>query len=440
MDIFNEIIDKINTVIWGTPFIILLVITSIVLTVKLRFSLIHVIKGVFTRGRTKETKNGNITNFNALASVLAGTLGTGNITGIAVAIITGGVGSLFWMFVSGIISIVISYAENYIVMMYRKRDRNKGYFGGTMYVLDDVLGKRKLAIFFAIIVVISALTSGTMTQANSLSELVNNSTGISRKVVGIILVIITAYVVCGGKNRIAKLSSIVIPVCSLTYIALCVSILLKNSANILPGVKEIISVAFGGKQMIGGVIGLGVNKIIGKGFSIGLFSNEAGMGTAPMFTATVDNKDIHKAASVASMSVVIDTLFLCMLTGITIISTGKYNILNPGEMLNSVFGEVILGKVLLNICMVFFVLATIPCLEYYAEQAIGYLTKGRMAIYVFRMLYIIGIYLGSVAYANMVWDISGIFSALMTLPNIYMIYTCMSDITYNRSNNIRENK
>jgi AGCS family alanine or glycine:cation symporter len=159
-----------------------------------------------------------------------------------------------------------------------------------------------------------------------------------------------------------------------------------------------------------------------------------------MFTATVDNKDIHKAASVASMSVVIDTLFLCMLTGITIISTGKYNILNPGEMLNSVFGEVILGKVLLNVCMVFFVLATIPCLEYYAEQAIGYLTKGRMAIYVFRLLYIIGIYLGSVAYANMVWDISGIFSALMTLPNIYMIYECMSDNTYNRSNNIRENK
>ncbi len=440
MDIFNEIIYKINTSIWGTPFIILLVITSIVLTVKLKFSLFDVLKCVFSRRKNEKAKSKRITNFNALTSVLAGTLGTGNITGIAVAIITGGVGSLFWMFVSGIVSIVISYAENYIVMMYRKKDKKAGYFGGTMYVLDDVLGKRKLAILFAVIVVISALTSGIMTQANSLTELVNNSTGVSKEIVGIILVMITAYVVCGGKHRIAKLSSIVIPVCSLTYIVLCLGILVKNYMNIFPSIKEIISVAFGAKQMIGGVVGLGVNKIVGKGFSIGLFSNEAGMGTAPMFTAAVENNDVHKAASVASMSVVIDTLFLCMLTGITIISTGKYNILNPGEMLNSVFGEVLFGKLLLNVCMVFFVLATIPCLEYYAEQAIGYLTKSRLAIYVFRLLYIFGIYLGSITYANMVWDISGIFSALMTLPNIYMIYACMNDVVRDKNNIIIKKK
>ncbi len=439
MDNFYIILEKINTVIWGTPFIILLVITSIVLTLKLRFNPFYVLKCVFSRSGSKKGENRRITNFNALTSVLAGTLGTGNITGIAVAILTGGVGSLFWMFVSGMISIVISYAENYIVMMYRKRDRKTGYFGGTMYVLDEVLGKRKLAVLFAVIVIISTLASGTMTQANSLSELINNSTGISKRIVGIILVVITAYVVCGGKHRIAKLSSIVIPVCSLTYIILCVGILIKNYTNILPGIKEIISVAFGAKQMLGGVVGLEINKIIGKGFSIGVFSNEAGMGTAPMFTAAVEDKDIHKAASVASMSVVIDTLFLCMLTGITIISTGKYNILNPGEMLNGVFGEVLFGKVLLNICMVFFVLATIPCLEYYAEQAIWYLTKRRIAIYGFRVLYIVGIYLGSVAYSSMVWDISGIFSALMTLPNLYMIYACMNDVVYDR-NEIKRRK
>jgi AGCS family alanine or glycine:cation symporter len=287
------------------------------------------------------------------------------------------------MFVSGIISIVISYAENFIVLLYRKKDSKEGYFGGAMYVLDDVLEKRKLAIIFAVIVIISALTSGTMTQANSLSEIVNNSTNLSKKTVGIMLATITTYVVCGGKHRIAKLSSVVIPICSLVYITLCTVILFKNYANILPGFKEIISVAFGSKQIIGGVVGLGINKVIGKGFSIGVFSNEAGMGTAPMFTAAVENKDIHKASLVASLSVVIDTLFLCMLTGITIISTGKYNIVNPGELLNSVFGEIVLGEILLNVCMVFFVLATIPCLEYYAEQAIRYLTKNKLAIYIF---------------------------------------------------------
>ncbi len=437
MDVFNGIIDKVNTFMWGAPFIILLIITSVVLSIKLRFSLLDVLRGVVSKNRGENNGKKRINNFNALTSVLAGTLGTGNITGIAVAILTGGIGSLFWMFVSGIVSIVISYAENYIVMMYRKKDRRNGYFGGTMYVLDDVLCKRKLAIVFALVVVISSLTSGTMTQANSVSELINNSIGLSKKTIGIILSIITVYVVYGGKHRIAKLSSIVIPVCSLTYIMLCVTILAKNYTNILPGIKEIISVAFGAKQVLGGVAGIGINKIIGKGFSIGVFSNEAGMGTAPMFTAAVEDKDIHKAASVASMSVVIDTLFLCMLTGITIISTGKYNILSPGEMLNSVFGEIAFGKVLLNICMVFFVLATIPCLEYYAEQAIGYLTKRRIAVYIFRVLYILGIYLGSMAYSSMVWDLSGIFSALMALPNLYMIYACMDDIVHSRKGVLR---
>ncbi len=439
MDIFNEIVCKINTVIWGTPFIVLLVVTSIILSLKLRFNIFDVLKGVRSKVREEKGVKRRITNFNALTSVLAGTLGTGNITGIAVAILTGGVGSLFWMFVSGIVSIVISYTENYIVMLYRKKDRKTGYFGGTMYVLDEVLGKRKLAIIFALVVVISALTSGTMTQANSLSELVNNSTGISKKNVGIILAIVTAYVVCGGKHRIAKLSSIVIPICSFLYVMLCTGILAKNYVNIFPGIKEIVSMAFGTRQIISGVVGLSINKVIGKGFSIGIFSNEAGMGTAPMFTATVENKDIHKAASVASMSVVIDTLFLCMLTGITIISTGKYNILNASEMLNSVFGEISFGKLVLNICMVFFVLATIPCLEYYAEQAIGYLTRGRLATYVFRIFYILGIYLGSISYSSMVWDLSGIFSALMTLPNLYMIYACMDDVAKDRNVLLKRN-
>ena len=432
MDVFNVVINKINTFIWGTPFIILLVVTSVILMLKLKFSVFDIIKGITSKNVEENGGNRRITNFSALTSVLAGTLGTGNITGIAVAILTGGVGSLFWMFVSGIVSIIISYTENFIVMLYRKRDSKLGYFGGTMYVLDDVLGKRNLAILFALVVVVSTLTSGTMTQANSLSELVNSSTNIPKKTVGVILAVITAYVVFGGKYRIAKLSSIVIPICSLTYIALCTGVLVKNYNSIFGGIKEIISVAFGAKQMIGGVVGLGINKVIGKGFSIGVFSNEAGMGTAPMFTAAVENKDIHKAASVASMSVVIDTLFLCMLTGVTIISTGKYNILNPGEMLNSVFGELAFGKLLLNICMIFFVLATIPCLEYYAEQAIRYLTKRNLAIYLFRILYIVGIYLGSIAYSSMVWDLSGIFSALMTLPNIYMIYACMDDVIHAR--------
>lgn len=424
-----NIIEKINTIIWGPTFIFLLVFTSIYLTIKLKFpqgKIFISLKDIFKKN-SSINKN-SITQFKSLMTVLAGTLGTGNITGIAVSILVGGVGSLFWMLISGFLAMVISYAENYIVLTYRKKDKRKGYYGGTMYVLDEVLGKRKLAILFAIVVVFATATSGTMTQSNSLSTLLSVNLGVKESTIGIILGIVTAYIIFGGKRRIAKVSSVIIPMCTLTYIVLCMCVLWKNRFGILPGLSQMLSVAFGGKQIIGGAAGLSISTMIGRGFSIGMFSNEAGMGTSPMFTATVEDEKIDKGASIAATSVIIDTIILCMLTGITIISTGCYNVKTSSELLNIVFGQVFMGKELLNICMVFFVLATIPCLEYYGEQATTYLTNSKLLVYIFRVMYIIGIYVGSIIYSNIVWDISGIANALMALPNIYMIYALVDDI------------
>ena len=429
-----NIIERINTVIWGPTFIFLLVFTSIYLTIKLKFPQLQIfisLKEIFKRN---DLKNKNrITQFKSLMTVLAGTLGTGNITGIAIAILVGGIGSLFWMLISGFLAMVISYAENYIVLTYRKKDKKKGYYGGTMYVLDEVLGKRKLAILFAIVVVFATATSGTMTQSNSLSTLLSVNLGIKESTIGIILGIVTAYIIFGGKRRIAKVSSVIIPICTLTYIVLCMLILWKNRFGILPGLCQMLSVAFGGKQIIGGVVGLSITTMIGKGFSLGMFSNEAGMGTSPMFTATVEDEKIKKGASIAATSVIIDTIILCMLTGVTIISTGLYDVQTSSELLNIVFGQVFMGKELLNVCMVFFVLATIPCLEYYGEQAIDSLTSSKLWVYVFRILYILGIYIGSIIYSNIVWDLSGIANAIMTIPNIYMIYCLVDEITINNN-------
>lgn len=424
-----NIIEKINTIIWGPTFIFLLVFTSIYLTIKLKFpqgKIFISLKDIFKKNSS--TNKNSITQFKSLMTVLAGTLGTGNITGIAVSILVGGVGSLFWMLISGLFAMVISYAENYIVLTYRKKDKRKGYYGGTMYVLDEVLGKRKLAILFAIVLILATVGSGTMTQSNSLSTLLSANLGVKESSIGIILGIITAYIIFGGKRRIAKVSSVIIPMCTLIYIVLCMCILWKNRTGIIPGLSQMLTAAFGGKQIIGGVAGMGITTMIGKGFSIGMFSNEAGMGTAPMFTATVEDEEVDKGASIAATSVIIDTIILCMLTGITIISTGCYNAKTSSELLNMVFGQVFIGKELLNICMVFFVLATIPCLEYYGEQAIDYITSSKLWVYIFRILYIVGIYVGSVMYSNIVWDISGIANAIMTLPNIYMIYCLVDDI------------
>ena len=217
----QEIISNINSFIWGYPFIILLTITSIYLSIKFRFPQVKILFAIKDLFKSKKNENKNkITSFKSLMTVLAGTLGTGNITGVAIALIVGGIGSLFWLFVSGILAMVISYAENLIVLKYRKKDKAKGYFGGAMYVLDGVLDKRNLAIVFAIVVALSAACTGTMSQSNSLSTLLNASIGVDKSLVGVILAIVTAYIVFGGKRRIAKISSIIIPMCTLAYIGL----------------------------------------------------------------------------------------------------------------------------------------------------------------------------------------------------------------------------
>lgn len=425
----QEIISNINNYIWGYPFIILLTITSIYLSIKLSFpqtKILFAVKDLF-KSKASGDKN-KITSFKTLMTVLAGTLGTGNITGVALAIVIGGVGSLFWLFISGMLSMVISYAENLIVLKYRKKDKVKGYYGGTMYVLDEVLDKRKLAILFAVVVAMSAACTGTMTQSNSLSSLLNASMGVDKKLIGLILAIITAYIVFGGKRRIAKISSIVIPICTIMYVALCFGVLYVNRENMLPGLKDIVSCAFGVRQVVGGIVGISLSQIVGRGFAIGMFSNEAGMGSAPIFTATVEEENIEVQSRIAATSVVIDTIILCMLTGITIVSTGMYNISDTGVMLNNVFGMIPFGNIILNICMIFFVISTIPCWEYYGEEAVRYLFKSNLSIYIFRLLYVIGIYFGSIMVVEVVWDLSGIANAIMTLPNLYMIYRCIDNV------------
>lgn len=421
----DNIIFKINNILWGPATIIFLIIVSVYLSVKFRFPQLKIffaIKDIFKSNGKSRNK---ITSFKALMSILAGTLGTGNITGIAAAITVGGIGSLFWMFVSGLLMVVISYAENYIVLKYRKKDKRRGYFGGAMYVLDEVLDKKKLAIIFAIILVLSTLTTGTMTQSNSLSTLLDTTYNISPKVVGFLLAILTAYIVFGGKRRIAKISSIVIPICTVMYIALCARIIYINKSNVLVELDNMLKAAFGIKEFAGGIVGISITKIISKGFSIGMFSNEAGMGTAPIFTATVEEKDIRREAKIAANSVVIDTLILCMLTGITIISTGQYNIPDINIMLKEVFNEVPRGTEILNICMMFFVISTIPCLEFYGEEAIRYLFKSNYTMYLFRILYVVGIYIGSIMKIDLVWNLSGIMNILITIPNIYMVIKCV---------------
>lgn len=420
----NNIITLINNIIWGVPLILLLTFTGIYLTIKYRFPQLRILKAskdIFSKNKNNDNKK-KITSFKLLMTILAGTLGVGNITGVASAICIGGIGSIFWMFISGIISMAISYHENYIVLLNRKYNKHTGYYGGSMYVLEDVVGNKKMAILFSVFLICATIGMGAMVQANSLSTLVNFNFKIDKKLIGIVLAIISAYIIWGGKLRIAKLSSILVPVCSITYIFLCGYIICINRHMLVLGIINILKHAFGIYQITGGVIGFSITKTMGIGFSRGMFSNEAGMGSCPIFSATVDEQDIELQARIAALSVVIDTLVICLITGITIVSTGIYNTNDIAYVINKVFEMAPYGKIIITVCLMVFVIATIPCWEYYGEQGMRYLFKSNSSVYIMRIMYPIMIYIGCIMIQNIVWDLSSIANALMTIPNIYMIY------------------
>ena len=298
-----------------------------------------------------------------------------------------------------------------------------------MYILEEVLDKKTLAVLFSIFTLFATVGMGAMVQANSISDLLNNSTGISKGVVGIFIAIIATYIIFGGKYRIAKINSWLIPLCTCIYVVLCGGILVIYSDNILQAIKDIVDSALGVRQVAGAVVGISVIKCISIGFSRGMFSNEAGMGSAPIFAVTTEDEgDMKTNAHIMAWSVFIDTIFLCTLTGLVLVVSGVYTIPNVTVMLQTAFNVLPFGNVLLTFCMIIFVISTIPCWEFYGEQVLNYLLKKRYSIYLYKFIYIVCVYLGCVMSIHIVWDLSNISNALMALPNLYMIFKLRNTI------------
>lgn len=415
----RNVIYWVEKIIWGPQFIFLFIFLGVYLSIKLKMPQL---KALTTIKKIKNDKKNGITSFKALMTILAGTLGIGNITGVATAIMIGGIGSIFWIFVSGILAIAISYAENYLVLKYRKKEKTQGYFGGTMYILDEVMDKRIVAILFCVFTLIATIGMGAMIQANSLTNIILEKVEISKNFCAVIVLVISAYVIIGGKHKMANINSVAIPFCTLTYVILCCMVIIPNFKSIPTAMINILKEAFGIKQATGGIAGVGVIKCMSIGFSRGMFSNEAGMGSAPMFAATGENvEDISTEAYVMSYSVFVDTIFLCILTGITIVVSGAYSIPNIPIMLDMTFSCVPFGSLLLVFCISVFAIATIPCWEFYGEQVLRYLSSKKYLVSLYKIIYVICIYIGCTLSLDTVWSISNIANALMALPNIYMI-------------------
>lgn len=429
----ENILQNIDKVVWGKPLIIILIFTHVFLTFKLKFPQKNMFKGLKLMFKSSDKKG--ISSFNSLMTVLAATLGIGNIIGVSTAVIIGGVGSVFWIFVSGIFAISTKYAETYLCMKYRKVKKEKNakytkYYGGTMYVLRDRIGSNFLASLFSIFVIISSFGIGCMIQSNSAVESLTHNFNIDKNIIAVIITILASYILFSNARKIAKISSVIIPISTIVYILMNLTLLYIFKDNILNSIKVIILDAFNFKSGITGILTFLSIKALSTGLSKGMFSNEAGMGSSPIFETTVNNTNIKEQSIISSTSVFIDTVVLCTLTGIIIVASNMYvNEFNSVTLVQNVFGVLPYGKYLLTFCVTSFALATIPCWGYYGSQAVTYLFDNK-EIYqnLYKIIYSICVYVGSISALEMVWSLSSIANAFMAIPNLFMIYYLLNEI------------
>lgn len=426
-----NIIYNLENIICGFPLIFLLIASHIYFTFKLKFPQKYTIKGLkYILKSDKKNTNEGISSFKSLMAVLASTLGTGNIIGVATAISIGGVGSIFWIFISGIFAIATKYAETYIVLKYRKKYKNEKYYGGAMYVLKDRLKSTNLAKLFCIFLICTTLGMGAMIQSNAISSCILSNFDINTFLLAILIVISCTYILIGNEKRISNISSVLIPITMIIYLLSCIWLMYIYRNNILSSIIYITKEAFNYKSCVGGVFGSVMVKAMNTGLSKGLFTNEAGMGTSPIFDVSVREKDIKKQSIISSTSVFIDTVLLCTMTGIIFVASGMYNITtNPALIANYTFSVLPFGKYIFIFMIVVFAIATIPCSGFYGSIAVKFLSKSnKKSIMKYRIAYIVCIFIGSISKIEMIWSISSIANALMVIPNVIMLFKLRKEI------------
>lgn len=416
--------EKVNDFVWGWPLLVLLLGTGLLLTIRL--GLIQIIKLpkalklIFT---AQNHGDGDINSFGALCTALAATVGTGNIVGVATALSTGGPGALFWMWIAAFIGMATKYAEGVLAIKYRTTDANGQMSGGPMYYILNGMGKhfKPLAIFFAFSGVLVALLGiGTFSQVNSITSSINNLTGLSPKIISIIVAILVGMIVIGGIKNISTFSSKIVPIMAILYLVACGIILMVNFEAIPSAFNTIISSAFTGHAAIGGFSGAIMKDAISKGVARGVFSNESGLGSAPIAAAAAKTHWPAEQGLISMTGTFIDSILICTLTGLTLVVTGIWTTDTSAALMtqgafSSVFGS--FGGATLSICLVLFAFTTILGWNYYGERCIEFLF-GVKGIKPYRILFIFMVALGGFLQIQLVWTIADIVNALMAFPNL----------------------
>lgn len=420
----HSILQTISNLVWGLPLIILLVGTGIFLTFRLRWLQIRKLGYALYLGFIKRKEigaKGDISHFQALMTALAATVGIGNIAGVATAISLGGPGALFWMWITGLFGMATKYSEAVLAVKYRTVDKNGRQCGGPMYYIEKGLGIKWLAVLFAIFTSISAFGIGDMVQANTVASSVNNTWGIPLWVTGIVLTIATGLVLVGGIKGIARVTSVLVPFMIIFYIVASIAIILIFINKVPSAILLILKKAFTPASAVGGFCGAGVMQAIRMGVARGIFSNESGLGSSPIAAAAAQTKGPVTQALVSMTQTFIDTVIVCMLTGLVIIITGAWETgKNAAELSLEAFSRGLpgnLGVFVVQIGIILFAYSTLIGWSYYGEKAMEYLFSERI-ILPYRIVFCIFVYLGCVTKLEQVWNFADIMNGLMALPNL----------------------
>ena len=421
----NNFLTFINSYLWGAPMIILLLGTHLYLTIRLRFPQRYIFKAIRLSLQRDKGSTGDVSQFSALATSLAGTIGTGNIIGVATAVTMGGPGAVFWCWMTGVLGISTKYAEGLLAIKYRVHTSDGKMLGGPMYALERGLGCRWLGLIFAFCTVVASFFIGNMIQCNSISMMLNEGYHIPPLATGITIALTTCAVIMFGVKGIAKVCEGLVPFMALFYIGGCLWILGVNHSFIWPALKVIVTDAFNPQAATGGFVGSTIMTAMRYGIARGLFSNESGLASAPIVAAAARTRNPVRQAMVSSTSPFWDTVVICAITGLVLVSSimadPSIDSTAGARLTKVAFGQIpTFGPFVLTMGIVTFSFSTILGWSYLGEKALEYIF-GRKARYVYRVLWITATFIGSIIAINLVWNLGDTFNALMAFPNILSV-------------------
>ena len=422
MEKINAMFAILGGVLWGWPMIVLLLGTHLFLTLRLKVPQRRLLTALRLSVHHDRDANGQVSQFGALATALAATIGTGNIVGVATAVTLGGPGAVLWCWLTGVFGMATKYAEGLLAVKYRVRTPQGVTLGGPMYALERGLGMKWLAVAFAVCTAVAALGIGCTVQSNSIALLAHETFGIESWLVGAGVSVLAACVILGGVKSVARVCGMLVPFMAVMYVAGCVVLLVMNSDYVLPALRLIVVSAFDASAVGGGMAGGSVLLALRYGVARGLFSNESGMGSAPIVAAAAQTRNPVRQALVSSTGTFWDTVVICALTGIVLVSSvlayPDISYADGAALTKVAFSKMpVIGAPLLTFGIFTFAFSTILGWSYYGEAAVRYFGHPR-AVSTYRVVYIVALFVGSVMSLDLIWNIADCMNALMAIPNL----------------------